>query len=71
VRVDPNPFEGAEAYVQACLSRAEAYEALGDVSEASGALSPVLEMLAAAGIPEERQRAAALAARLESSSPAG
>jgi transcriptional regulator with XRE-family HTH domain len=69
-RVAPNPGDGAvrddEGYVQACLSRAEAHAALGDLTAASEALSSARELLAAIGIPEEKQRAAALAARLPS-----
>jgi hypothetical protein len=63
VRVDPS--SGPEGSDLAYLSRAEANYALGDLSEAQWALAKAQaqEML---DIPEEQQRAAGLATRLQS-----
>jgi transcriptional regulator with XRE-family HTH domain len=54
-----------DAYVQAYLSWVEAHAAVGHRSEAQRALSKAQAMLETVGIPEERQRASALAARIE------
>jgi transcriptional regulator with XRE-family HTH domain len=54
----------ADLHLQATLSWAEALAAIGELSAAQAALSRVQEMLETIGIPEDQQRAGALAARL-------
>jgi hypothetical protein len=66
VRVVPSDFGGYDGYELACLSRAEANYALGDLSEARRTLGRVQETLETTGTTEDRQRAAALAVRLSS-----
>jgi predicted Zn-dependent protease len=61
-RIDHDRGNVGEAH----LAWAEAYYASGDLSEAQTALSKALQILETTGIPEEKQRAAALAARLQS-----
>jgi transcriptional regulator with XRE-family HTH domain len=56
----------ADLHVQATLSWAEAQDAIGELSAAQAALSKVQAMLKTIGIPEDQQRADALAARLQS-----
>jgi transcriptional regulator with XRE-family HTH domain len=68
VRLDPVP---PSEYLAACLPWAEAHCALGNLSEARRALSVALEILETTGIPEEKQRAAALAARLQAREAGG
>jgi tetratricopeptide (TPR) repeat protein len=58
--------ESGNGFGEAHLAWAEAHYASGNLSEAQTALSKAQQILETAGIPEEKHRAAALAARLQS-----